>query len=366
MLKTAPAVFAVENEYQIMVPVEKECLYWVRVGENEYYDESNGILCSRSLLHRASVPMKVLNKAGKYTVCVRPLIERKPYYSTTEPVQEFEFDFYPLPEKNIRIYHISDAHNLIEEPVAAAKVYGNIDLLILNGDILQHCGDPEKFDNVYEICSRITGGTIPVVFSRGNHDMRGNFAEAFAQYTPNHHGNTYYTFRLGTLWGVVLDCGEDKVDTNVAYGYTVNCRAFRNRQIEFLKELAKTRPFDAEGITRRVAIVHHPFTTRMPAPFNIEEDIYAEWASILKDFNLDLMISGHLHRTEVFHVGGPQDNFGQPCPVVVGGKPWLIGKESMGETPTENAWAGCGITLGEKIDILFTHSNSSVFDHVEI
>ena len=118
MLKTAPAVFAVEDNYQIMVPVTRECTYWVRVGGVDYFDESNGILRSRSLLHRATVPMKELEAAGEYTVCVRPLIERKPYFSTTEPVQEFSFSFRPIPEKNIRIYHISDAHNLIEEPVA--------------------------------------------------------------------------------------------------------------------------------------------------------------------------------------------------------------------------------------------------------
>ena len=360
MLKTAPAVFAVEDNYQIMVPVTRECTYWVRVGGVDYFDESNGILRSRSLLHRATVPMKALEAAGEYTVCVRPLIERKPYFSTTEPVQEFSFSFRPIPEKNIRIYHISDAHNLIDEPVAAAAIYGDPDLLILNGDILQHSGDPEKFDNVYEICSRITHGNIPVVFSRGNHDMRGNFAEAFAEYTPNHLGNTYYTFRLGSLWGVVLDCGEDKNDDSNEYGYTVSCHAFRRRQTEFLKKLAQERPFAAEGITHRVAVVHHPFTTRMKHPFNIEEELYTEWARILKDFDLDLMITGHLHRIEVFPVGGKDDAFGQPCPVVVGGKPWLIGRRVDEREVTENAWAGCGITLGEQIGITFTHSEGRI------
>ena len=364
MLTTAPAVFAVENEYQIMVPVTRECLFWVRVDGVDYYDESNGILCSRSLLHRASVPMAALDGAKEYTVCLRPLIERKPYFSTTEEVREYRFDFRPLPEKDVRIYHISDAHNLIDEPVAAAAVYGACDLLILNGDILQHSGDPDKFDNVYEICSRITRGHIPVVFSRGNHDMRGNFAEAFADYTPNHLGNTFYSFRLGALWGVVLDCAEDKPDGNAEYGHTINCSAFRRRQTAFLQRLAAERPFDAEGITRRVCIVHHPFTKRMKPPFNIEEDIYTEWATVLKDFDLDLMITGHLHRLDVFPVGGEEDAFGQPCPVLVGGKPWLIGKKVDDTEVTENAWAGCGITLGERIELTFTHSNGTTLSRV--
>ena len=352
MLKTAPAVFAVEKEYQIMVPVERVCLFWVRVGERDYYDESNGILRSRSLLHRAHVPMEELNRARKYTVCVRPLIERKPYFSKTEPVQEYEYDFYPLPEKDIRIYHISDAHDRVAEPIKAAAVFGSIDLLILNGDILQHSGDPGKFINVYEICSAITEGTKPVVFSRGNHDMRGNFAEAFADYTPNHLGNTYYTFRLGALWGVVLDCGEDKNDDHAEYGYTVNCRDFRRRQTDFLKHLIqKGEHADARY---RVAVVHHPFTKRMKQPFNIEEDIYTRWAECLKALDVELMITGHLHLLDVFMPGGEQDAFGQPCPVLVGGK------------PEQNGWAGCGITLGEQTQIQFTHSDGHTLDTYKI
>jgi hypothetical protein len=73
MLKTTPAVFTVEHSYHIMVQVTKPALFWVTVGENEYYDESNGIMCSLSDLHRVIVPMAELDKAGEYTVHVRPL-----------------------------------------------------------------------------------------------------------------------------------------------------------------------------------------------------------------------------------------------------------------------------------------------------
>lgn len=346
MLQTAPAVFAVENEYQIMVPVEKECLFWVRVEDKEFYDESNGILRSRSMLHRTHVPLELLDRTKEYTVCVRPLIERKPYFTTTEPVQEFTFSFRPLPKEDIRIYHISDAHNRITQPVAAVETFGPIDLLILNGDILDHSGDPSKFSNIYEICSRITHGQIPVVFSRGNHDMRGNFAEAFADYTPNHCGNTYYSFRLGALWGVVLDCGEDKADTHEEYGHTVSCHEFRCRQTRFLKEL--TQKDDYKQAKYRIAVVHHPFTTRMEPPFNIEEDIYTQWAACLKVFDLSVMLSGHLHSMAVFEQGSAEDNFGQTCPVVVSG------------LPAKNYWAGCGVTLGEQITATFTDSDGKI------
>ena len=37
---TTPIVYAVRNEYQILVPVTCETVMWVRVGEHDFYDDS--------------------------------------------------------------------------------------------------------------------------------------------------------------------------------------------------------------------------------------------------------------------------------------------------------------------------------------
>ncbi|MBQ9098878.1 MAG: metallophosphoesterase [Clostridia bacterium] len=352
MLKTAPAVFAVGNEYQIMVTTTKPALLSVLIENEEYFDESNGIMRSLSDLHRVSVPMDALDRAGEYILRLRPIIERKPYFTETEALVEIPFAFYPVPKENIRAYHIADAHNRISEPVAAAKAFGEIDFLILNGDVINHSGDPSKFDNIYEICARLTGGSKPVVFSRGNHDMRGNYAERFADYTPNAQGRTYYSFRLGSIWGVLLDCGEDKADDHAEYGYTVCCHAFRQRQTVFLHRLIaeKEKEYAADGITHRLVISHVPFAHRMAEPFDIEEAIYTEWSKLLREeVHPNVMICGHVHRLGVWEMGGSHDNYGQPCPVVVGSKP---GKEY---------WAGCGYIFGrEKTQVIFTDSTGAV------
>ena len=341
MLKTHPAVFAVEDTYQIMVQIPTPSLYRVEVAGEYYYDESNGIMRSLSEIHRAAVPTAVLEAAGEYTVCVRPLIQRLDYFSETAPEERFTYRFRPVPSENVRLYHISDAHNIIEGAVTAAKAYGDIDLLVLNGDVLESSGDPSKFDNIYEICSQITGGELPVVFSRGNHDLRGNYAEQFAQYTPNARGNTYYTFRLGGIWGLLLDCGEDKPDGDAAYGYTVACHPFRLRQTDFLRRLIahKEREYAAEGVHTRLVISHVPFTQEFPPPHNIEEDTYSEWARLLReDIHPDLMLCGHTHKPELRPIGHERDTFGQPCPMVVSGS---IDREDGG-------FVGFGCTVTDK------------------
>ena len=328
MLKYSPTVFAVENDYKIFIPVTSSCVMWVKVGDECYYDHSNGVLRSSVAMHKVAVPRDELDKAGKYTVCFREMIERKPYFSVTSDVYEEEFDFNPLPDGTFRAYHISDAHGAVTAPVNSAlafeKKYGRIDLLILNGDVIDHSGDIGNFDAIFEICSLISKGSIPVIFSRGNHDTRGEFAENIADYTPTRAGYSYFSFNLGTLWGLVLDCGEDKLDTNAEYGNTNCCHAFRIEETKYINDLVKRKSeeYEKDGITRKIVIAHSPFSRKFEFPFDIEDDIYTEWCTALrKEIKPDVMISGHTHSIEILPLGDERHVHGCPCPVVVGGKP---------------------------------------------
>lgn len=350
MIKTTPAVFAVGNEYQIMVEGERESLMYVKVGDQVFYDESNGIMNSLSPVHRVNVPMNILDNAGEYTIAIRPIIERKVYFPETEELKEYKFKFRPIPQKDIRIYHISDAHSWVEQPIAAANTFGNIDLLILNGDVIDSSGDPEMFSNIYEICSSVTRGEVPVIFSRGNHDMRGNYAEKICDYIPSRNGKTYYTFRCGSIWGLVLDCGEDKDDNHEEYGHMVASHIFRLRQTEYIKNIIENseKEYAAEGVKTKLIICHNPFTRQLASPFNIEEEIFSEWAKLLKDnVKPDLMMCGHLHATAVYPVGCKYDHLGQPCPVVV----------ASDRLSKENVFVGGGIVVKDnEFEVAFTDS----------
>lgn len=327
-IKNSPVVFAVGTDYKIFVPVKDCTLMWVKVGDKCYFDHSNGVLRSAVTVHKMSIPMEELDREGRYTVCYRRVIERKPYFSETSEVYEESFDFYPMPCDNYNIYHISDAHGMVNQPAAGAKhfeeKYGRIDLLILNGDIFEHSGSIENFDAVYEIASLITGGKIPVVFSRGNHDTRGIYAEVIADYTPTRGGYSYFSFRIGSLWGLVVDCGEDKPDTNAEYGNTICCHEFRMEQTRYIESIIENaeNEYAAQGVKRKIVIAHSPFTKTFTPPFNIEEDTYAYWTKLLREhIKPELMICGHTHVLNVSLPGDEQDAYGQGCPVIVAATP---------------------------------------------
>ena len=162
---TTPIVYAVGKNYQIMVPVSCETVMWVKIGDQCFYDDSNGILRSACSTHRMTVPAHLLDKEKKYTVCYRVINERKPYFTDAGDLLFYESAFRPVENEPVHIYHIADAHNRILEPVAAGSYFGNkLDLLILNGDIPNHSGKIEYFTAIHEIASQLTNGEIPVVF----------------------------------------------------------------------------------------------------------------------------------------------------------------------------------------------------------
>ena len=328
-ISAPPAVYAVGNEYQIFLTTSIETLMWVNVGNEEYYDDSNGILRSGSSTHVMSVPMEELDRAGKYTICFRRVYERKPYFSTTGEIETLTFQFRPLKGPDVSLYMIADTHNRINAPVEAGRFFGDkLDLLILNGDIPNDSNEIRFFEAFHQIAGRITQGEIPVVCSRGNHDLRGSHAEDLEHHMPGNHGVSYYTFRLGPVWGIVMDCGEDKADDHEAYGHTICCHAFRKRETKFLEQVIRTaaQEYDAPSVKYRLVVCHIPFSDIHVPPFDIEQELYKYWCKLLREnVKPDIMLCGHRHQTYVSRSGSEWDKQGQPCPVVVGslpGKDW--------------------------------------------
>ena len=316
LLACPPSVFAVEGDYQICALVSAECTMWVEVGGAEYFDHSNGVLRSGRFVHIARVPVRNLDKARGYTVCLRRIVERKPYFTECGEIERYEFVFRPVRDKDvIRVVNLADAHNCVAAPIASGSFFGDkLDLLVLNGDIPNHSGDVAFFKAIYQIAGGITGGRVPCVFSRGNHDMRGICAEQLVDYTPNDRGRSYFTFRLGPVWGIVLDAGEDKVDECPEYGHTVCCAAFRREEEAFLDRVIRERPW--EGARIRLIVSHHPFAYQIKPPFDIEKELYARWCRKLRGIKATAWLSGHLHECFVELPGEAHDTYGYPCPMI--------------------------------------------------
>lgn len=357
---TSPAVFVAGSSYQIMAVADIELLYWVEVNGRNYYDSSNGVLRSACRAHRAIVPMEELNKARGYTVCYRRVLDRKGAVPVTGDIEKIEYSFRPVPEEGkINIYQVADAHQLDKLPHMAGHYFGqDLHLLILNGDTFDFCHKEQDFDYLYYLAESLTNGEIPIIFTKGNHDNRGYLAEKLAEYTPVINGHSYYSVRLGNIWGLVLDCGECCDDEYPEYGHTVCHHAFRLEETGFIKDIIDQAPteYNSPGVKYRLIISHSPVTHIRQEPYNIERELYSEWTKLINEnIQPHFMLSGHLHILEVSYPGGKLDTLGQNCPVVIASKPVCDSARKIID------YVGCAVTLeDQKVSVLFTNSNKNI------
>ena len=323
-----PVVYAVDNEYQIMISTtnKEETIVRCKVGDREFFDHSNGIVRSKGHSHKIRIPMEILDKEGKYTLIVQALPERLPYFTKPGKEEVFEFPFRPVKKEkeNLHFFLLSDSHDDIESSVEEALARGPFDFLILNGDIHSHSGDPALFAAIHIIAGNITKGEIPAVYVRGNHDLRGAYAELLTENTPNFHGNSYFTFRLGPVWGLALDCGEDKPESHEAYGGTNCCHVFRQEETDFIeKVIAKAdTEYLADGVKYRFIVSHVNFSEAHKEPFNIEYDTYGKWCRLIREnIHPHFYFHGHEHKEYINYPGSERDFLHAGAPCIVGGIP---------------------------------------------
>ena len=355
LIKNYPAVYAVGENYQITVMARCQLLASAIVDGERYFDESNGIIRSGKHVHKVCVPIEKLDKAKKYTLCLRKVNDRRPYYTECDEEKQFEFDFKPVGDGAVNVYHICDNHGKIDSAVKAAEFMQDMDLLILNGDMPNDVNTPEEFDIIHEVAGTVTKGGIPVVCARGNHDNRGKCAEDAAVYMPSNNGDLFYSFRVGSVWGVVLDRGEDRPDDFPMYGNIACFTQYRHRQTAFLEKIVESGEYKKEGITKRIVVCHTPFMYAYDAPFDVDSDVNMRWCQLLREhIKPHFMLSGHHHTTEIIYPGHKHDKFGQPCPIIFGSNPCM-------KNTDEDMFICCGIKYDDNsAEITFNDNKHNV------
>ncbi len=325
MLYRDPCVFVVGTEYQIAFNTTEFGIAWLEIGGKQYRSSVGGLMISETLIHKITVPMAELDAARGYRVCFRALPERRPYFPQLGPLETKDYAFRPVDTtKPVRAYMLADTHSRVAEPTRALEKFGEIDLLIMNGDVPAESKTEEDIRAIFDLTSNAAHGELPVVFARGNHDYRGRLATELPKYIGTDNGNTWFTFRIGSIWGVALDCGEDKNDDHIEYGGMVDCHNMRLAETEFLKDVIARadEEYLAPGVTTRIAVSHLPFMSRRVAvegsDFDIETDIFRHWTLLLNEMHLDLMLCGHMHRNYVTNPGEPDMRYPANFPVLVG------------------------------------------------
>ena len=162
------------------------------------------------------------------------------------------------PLKNdISFLVLNDIHgdNILLDNLLKDTKWDKTDLLFFNGDMTSSIqSESQLFGDFLDKTIEIFVKETPFYYSRGNHETRGSFATTFPHYFPTPTGQLYYMFKQGPVCFVVLDCGEDKPDSDLEYSSIVAFDNYRTIQSQWLEEAVNDPIF--QEAPYRVLIVH--------------------------------------------------------------------------------------------------------------
>lgn len=200
------------------------------------------------------------------------------------------------------------------------------DFLVWNGDVTNDITTEDILINEYlNPAGQAFANQTPCFFSRGNHDVRGQYARDLGHYTTGPDGSYYHIFRHGPVGCLFLDSGEDKPDDMDVYAGINDFAAYRTEQQRWLEKAILEPAFASAPY--RVVFLHIPLVwdTEVPEswlkvwnghPGWFCGDGFEKWHPLLVKAGVQLAVSGHVHR----HTWFPS-NKAHPYAQITGGGP---------------------------------------------
>lgn len=173
--------------------------------------------------------------------------------------------------------------------------FNTIDLIFLNGDMASYTESEDQLFNDYlDALVEMGASRIPLVYIRGNHEARGRFADNLIKYFPTQDGEYYYSFQCANTNFLILDCGEDKPDSDVVYLGLAEFDVYREKQAAWLEDVVQTNEF--KNAQQRIVFSHMPLVGNKIDLWHGNLHLQETILPILNKANVQLMFSGHNHR----------------------------------------------------------------------
>jgi 3',5'-cyclic AMP phosphodiesterase CpdA len=294
---------------------------WIEFGETEAFGaKAEGIRDGLKTANTTvfAIALRDLKPGTRYfyQVKCREILNYQPYKVTfgeafASPVLSFTTP--KADEKAIKAVIFNDLHNV---PVPLATLLklpqaATFDLAVFNGDCLADLASPKAATPILSTyLNLVSAGSRPAVFVRGNHEIRGGFAREMRTFFASPNGEFYFAFTRGDVRFVMLDCGEDKLDSHPAYSGLNDFEPYRQEVAKWLAAEVASPGFKA---ARWHVLIHHiPLYGKQISTFSA-----ALYNPIIEKAPFDLAINGHTHRVNLVPAGQGGNRF----PALIGGGP---------------------------------------------
>lgn len=223
----------------------------------------------------------------------------------------YEFRTFPQAGSGCSFIVLNDIHGKADYMTRLCKSvdFSKLGFVAFNGDMSSSVESGEQLFKAYldASVSLFATGT-PILFTRGNHETRGVFADSLGDYFPGQDGRFYGIYRYGDVCILLLDCGEDKTDDHAEYNGLADYDAYRIEECEWLKKAVRSDEF--LSASARIVLLHIP---PMAEAWHGSVHLNELFVPVLNEAGIDLMLCGHDHSYS-FRPAGEQ---GAQFPVVV-------------------------------------------------
>lgn len=223
----------------------------------------------------------------------------------------YEFRTFPQAGSGCSFIVLNDIHGKADYMTRLCKSvdFSKLGFVAFNGDMSSSVESGEQLFKAYldASVSLFATGT-PILFTRGNHETRGVFADSLGDYFPGQDGRFYGIYRYGDVCILLLDCGEDKTDDHAEYNGLADYDAYRIEECEWLKKAVRSDEF--LSASARIVLLHIP---PMAEAWHGSVHLNELFVPVLNEAGIDLMLCGHDHAYS-FRPAGEQ---GTRFPIVV-------------------------------------------------
>ncbi len=292
-ITTGPVVFECgTDEYAVVWATSLKGSGYVKYtyeGEEKIlWDSQGGAIATDDKVHMVKVPKNELQN-NTYSVGSQYVMLKMGYFAFKGKTVESEKIAFGGEEKqdDIKALSISDIHGMTNEMMKSVSYFEEKpDIIFMIGDISSELVYKSGFiSEILGNAAVLSGGEVPVVYVRGNHETRGEFASQMIQYFPTSTGEYYFTFDFGGASFLVLDSGEDKEDDHKEYSGLVDFSSYREKELKWINSFEK-EDFDGKY---KIVLCHHPL---------IDTEYFGkDWETPLKNLEMDLVVGGHYHES---------------------------------------------------------------------
>jgi acid phosphatase type 7 len=306
VLKTGPYLQALSaHAVTVRWITNFPCYSWVEYGESpqeltqKAHTVEAGLVQANNTIHAIKLDYLDPGKTYYYQVFSKVIDLSKPYdikYSRLYKSSILPFSTPDPASDSLSFLVLNDIH---DRPASFKHLFDlagteKQDFVFLNGDMFDYQIDEAQLVNhLLAPLSGLASIGTPFIFSRGNHETRGQFARQIGAYFNGFDDKFYYSFELGPMYCIVLDSGEDKEDTDAGYANLSNFDDYRIEQARWLEKEIQKKSF--KKAKYRVVFSHIPTHYFGPRWAHGAEHCQKVWGPILNKAKVDVLISGHTH-----------------------------------------------------------------------